>query len=157
MKGAKRWWTRASGPGCVQCGLGGVSALHRCVTSSPELLTHLLWSRFRGQELEHGPAGSSALESLAGWDLDVSRGWGLSRRPDRGRVRLPAHSVTDGSIQLLDLLTGGPSSSLAPRVLATGPPCGPQHSRSLHESKSSAKVRDRGPVGGGWVGSQSQK
>lgn len=145
----------ASGPGCVQCGLGGVSARHRCVTSSPELHTHLLWRCFRGQELRHGLVGSPALGSLADRHRDVSRGWGLSRGPDRAGVRLQARSVADGSIQLLELLTGGPSSSLAPS--------GPCHWASLwpaaqqlassEQSKSEGegrrtrgRKRDRGSV-----------
>lgn len=43
---------------------GCVLALPHCVTSSPKLHTRLLRSRFRGQELRPGPAGSSASGSL---------------------------------------------------------------------------------------------
>lgn len=136
-----KWrWARALGPGCVQCGRGCVLALPHCITSSPKLHTRLLWSRFRGQELRPGPAGSSASGSLADRHRDASRGWGLSRRPDRGRVRLQAHSLADSSIQLLELVTRGPGSSLAPS--------GPGHWASLWPAAQQVASSEQSRCGG---------
>lgn len=119
---------------------GCVLALPHCVTSSPKLHTRLLWSRFRGQELRPGPAGSSASGSLADRHQDASRGWGLSRRPDRGRVRLQAHSLADSSIQLLELVTRGPGSSLAPS--------GPGHWASLWPAAQQVASSEQSRCGG---------